>query len=108
MKKLMIDVLRDYRFYDVDLAHPNYAATQFVLERFSDYAFNESTKELLETIKKIVIAKKHKPFNPESSLHKKFLQQQLEKTKQLMQTHPYLKMDEELKYFQGINVEEAS
>jgi len=28
--ELVIDVLRDYRFYDIDLAHPNYAATQFV------------------------------------------------------------------------------
>ena len=62
--ELVIDVLRDYRFYDVDLAHPNYAATQFVLEKFSESCFDQSTKELLEEIKKIVIAKKHKPFNP--------------------------------------------
>ena len=32
--ELVIDVLRDYRFYDVDMAHPNYPATQFVLEKF--------------------------------------------------------------------------
>ncbi len=32
--ELVIDVLRDYRFYDIDMAHPNYAATQFVLETF--------------------------------------------------------------------------
>ncbi len=68
--ELVIDVLRDYRFYDVDLAHPNYAATQFVLEKFSDACFNQSTKELVEEIKKIIIAKRHKPFNPQSSLHK--------------------------------------
>ena len=37
--ELVIDVLRDYRFYDIDLAHPNYAATQFVMEKFSEYAF---------------------------------------------------------------------
>lgn len=99
--ELVIDVLRDYRFYDVDLAHPNYAATQFVLEKFSDYAFDDTTKTLLEEIKKIVIAKKHKPFNPQSSLHKKFLQQHLEKTKTLLQLNPHLHLEEEIKYFSG-------
>ncbi|MEP6684901.1 MAG: GSCFA domain-containing protein [Parafilimonas sp.] len=97
--ELVIDVLRDYRFYDVDLAHPNYAATQFVLEKFSEFGFDQPTKELLEEIKKIVIAKKHKPFNAVSSLHKKFLQQHFEKTKQILDAHPYLKLEEELKYF---------
>jgi len=62
--ELVIDVLRDYRFYDIDLAHPNYAATQFVLEKFSESCFDEVTKQLIEEIKKLVIAKKHKLFNP--------------------------------------------
>jgi hypothetical protein len=97
--ELVIDVLRDYRFYDVDLAHPNYAATQFVLEKFSESCFDQSTRDLMEEIKKIAIAKKHKPFNPQSSLHKKFLQQQLEKTKRILQMHPYLNFEEEIKYF---------
>lgn len=100
--ELVIDILRDYRFYDVDLAHPNYAATQFVLEKFSETCFSQSTRELIEEIKKIVIAKKHKPFNPTSSLHKKFLQQQLEKTRSILNKHPYLNFKEEIKYFSGI------
>lgn len=99
--ELVIDILRDYRFYDADLAHPNYAATQFVLEKFSEACFNNQTKELAEEIKKIMIAKKHKPFNPGSSLHKKFLAQQLEKTKGILHAHPYLNFEEELKYFSG-------
>lgn len=97
--ELVIDVLRDYRFYDVDLAHPNYAATQFVLEKFSENCFDDATRTLIEEIKKIEIAKKHKPFNPQSSMHKKFLQQQAEKIKKLMLQHPYLSFEEELKYF---------
>jgi len=81
--ELVIDVLRDYRFYDIDLAHPNYAATQFVLEKFSEACLDESTRQLMEEIKKLVIAKKHKPFNPESGLHKKFIQQHLSKANEL-------------------------
>ena len=97
--ELVIDVLRDYRFYDVDLAHPNYAATQFVLEKFSESCFDNSTQKLMEEIKKIIIAKKHKAFNPASSLHKKFLQQQLIKTNQLQKENPFLNFTKELKYF---------
>ena len=98
--ELVIDVLRDYRFYDVDLAHPNYAATQFVLEKFSETCFNQSTRDLIEEIRKLVIAKKHKPFNPQSALHKTFLKQQLERTKMLLNKHPYLNLKGELKYFE--------
>ena len=97
--ELVIDVLRDYRFYDVDLAHPNYAATQFVLENFSANCFDDSTRELMEEIKKLMIAKKHKPFNPQSQLHKKFLEQQLAKTNHLQTEHPYLDLKKEIEYF---------
>ncbi|MGI8951628.1 MAG: GSCFA domain-containing protein [Chitinophagaceae bacterium] len=98
--ELVIDVLRDYRFYDIDLAHPNYAATQFVLEKFSETCFNASTKQLTEEIKKIMIAKNHKPFNPQSNQHKQFLQTYLEKIKTLQQQHPYLNFENEIYYFQ--------
>jgi hypothetical protein len=97
--ELVVDVLRDYRFYDVDLAHPNYAATQFVLENFSAICFDDSTKQLLEEMKTIMIAKKHKPFNPQSELHKKFLQQHFDKVKHLQAQHPYLDLERDLEYF---------
>ena len=97
--ELVIDVLRDYRFYDIDLAHPNYAATQFVMEKFSDYAFQESTVQLSKEIKQIVTAKNHKPFHPGSNQHHQFLKQQLEKTIALAQEHPYLDLADELRFF---------
>jgi hypothetical protein len=97
--ELVIDILRDYRFYDVDLAHPNYAATQFVLEKFSETCFSQSTRELIDEIKKITNAKKHKPFNPRSAMHKQFLEQQLQKTESILNAHPYLNFKEELEYF---------
>ncbi|HXL58251.1 MAG TPA: GSCFA domain-containing protein [Chitinophagaceae bacterium] len=99
--ELVIDVLRDYRFYDIDLAHPNYAATQFVLEKFSEFCFDESTQELMKEIRKITIAKNHTPFNPHSQQHKKFLQAHLEKTKRLQQQYLWLDFTKELEYFSG-------
>src|SRR4051812_38066845 len=72
--ELVIDVLRDYRFYDIDLAHPNYAATRFVLDKFSETCFDDETQKRMKEIRKIVIAKNHTPFNQHSKQHKKFLQ----------------------------------
>lgn len=97
--ELVIDVLRDYRFYDIDLAHPNYAATQFVLEKFSETCFDTTTQALSEEIKKIIAAKNHKPFNPSSSLHQQFLKIHFEKTSELQRQYAWLDFSDELKYF---------
>jgi hypothetical protein len=70
------------------------------LEKFAESCFDQATIELLDEIKKIVIAKKHRPFNSRSSLHKKFLEQHLEKTRSILNKHPYLNFEEELKYFE--------
>ena len=53
----------------------------------------------MEEIKKLMIAKKHKTFNAQSQLHKKFLEQQLVKTKCLQTEHPYLDLKKEIEYF---------
>ncbi len=97
--ELVVDVLRDYRFYDVDMAHPNYAATQFVLEHFFESCVDANAKELSEKIKKVMIARNHKPFNPASQQHRQFLASYAGKVQTLQQEHPYLNLSEELRYF---------
>lgn len=97
--ELVIDVLRDYRFYDIDLAHPNYAATQFVMEKFSDYSFTDSTKQLIKEIRQLVTARNHKAFHPESQQHKQFLQKHYEQAKRLKKEYPHLNLAAELEYF---------
>lgn len=99
--ELVIDVLRDYRFYDIDLVHPNYAATEFVLEKFAQTFIAESSQQLMQEIKKIVIARKHKPFQPETEAHKKFLQVYAEKVKEMMKLYPFLNLTDEENYFSG-------
>ncbi|HEX6915579.1 MAG TPA: GSCFA domain-containing protein [Chitinophagaceae bacterium] len=99
--ELVIDVLRDYRFYDIDLAHPNYAATQFVLENFSQYCLDETAQVLSEDIRKLVVARNHKPFNRASEQHRQFLDAQLRKTKELQDKYPFLDFGKELDYFAG-------
>ncbi len=97
--ELVIDVLRDYRFYDIDLVHPNYMATEFVLEKFSESCIDEETRGLMEEVKKVVIARKHKPFQPKTEAHLSFLSAHLEKTKKLQDQFPFLDFTDELNYF---------
>jgi hypothetical protein len=101
--ELVIDVLRDYRFYDIDLAHPNYMATSFVLEKFTNACLDKEAQQVMEEVKKIVIARKHKAFQPSTEAHKRFLQAQLEKAKELMILYPYLDLKEEVQYFSSSN-----
>lgn len=97
--ELVIDVLRDYRFYDIDLAHPNYQATTFVLEKFSESCMDTATQQLAEAFRKISIAKNHRPFNAASEQHRKFLQHYHELTSSYSSRFPNLDFSEELAYF---------
>lgn len=97
--ELVIDVLRDYRFYDIDMVHPNYQATSFVLDKFMRHFVDEKAQQLAEEIKKIVIARKHKPFQPSTEAHKKFLKAHLEKAQELQKKYPFLNLDEDIRYF---------
>jgi hypothetical protein len=97
--ELVIDVLRDYRFYDIDLVHPNFQATQFVLEKFMQHFVNDESRSIAEEVQKIVIARNHKPFQVTTQAHKKFLQLNSDKTRMLIEKYPFLELIEELKYF---------
>ncbi|MCA6450637.1 MAG: GSCFA domain-containing protein [Chitinophagaceae bacterium] len=97
--ELVIDDLRDYRFYAEDLVHPNYHATQYVWEKFTDACMNEETRSLMKEIAELNLAFQHKPFNPETSQHQKFLKTYLVKTQSLQERYPYLDLSGELEYF---------
>jgi len=76
--ELLIDDLRDYRFYEADLVHPNQMAIDYIWDKFiSEYA-TVFTQNQLKQIKKILSAINHKAFNPASSQHQNFLKQTLE------------------------------
>lgn len=97
--ELVIDDLRDYRFYAEDLVHPNYQATQYVWEKFVGACTTAETQKLMEEIGQIRLAYTHKPFNPTSAQHQKFLKTFLEKTEDLQKQYPYLDFTKELEYF---------
>ncbi len=71
--ELLLDDLRDYRFYGSDLIHPSEEAINYIWEKFSATFFDEKTLEIISRIEKIVQAKNHKIRNPESEEGKNFL-----------------------------------
>jgi len=97
--ELVIDDLRDYRFYAEDMVHPNYAATNYVWEKFVASCIDEPSQELMAAINEINAAISHKPFNSTSEAHKKFLAVNLQKAKQLQEKYPHLDMGKEIKFF---------
>ncbi|MEO8861454.1 MAG: GSCFA domain-containing protein [Ginsengibacter sp.] len=99
--ELIIDVLRDYRFYKNDLVHPTDAAIDFVFESFCNSLLDEPGKKLLEEIKQVVAARNHKPFQKESAAHKNFRNTQLEKINKISEKFPGIDFTKEKQYFAG-------
>lgn len=97
--ELLIDVLRDYRFYDVDLVHPNYAATQTVWEEFLKYFVDQEAQVLVKKMIEMHDAYQHRTRFPESQAHRIFLQKYSQKARQLMQEYPHLDLSQMLEYF---------
>jgi hypothetical protein len=98
--ELVIDDLRDYRFYAEDLVHPNYQATQYVWEKFVEACMTPETRALMKEIAEINLACQHKPFNAQTAQHRKFLASYHSKTKLLQERYNYLDFSKELLFFQ--------
>ena len=77
--EILIDDLRDYRYYADDLAHPSNMAVDYVWERFCDVVLTDAAKAKLSQVEQIVAAAEHRPFNPESEAHKAFCRKMLAK-----------------------------
>ena len=99
--ELVIDVLRDYRFYDKDLVHPNYLATNFVMEKFMEFYVQPESRELAEEIRKLQVSRRHRSLHPETAAHRRFLEEQYLKTMELSGKYPYIDFKTELEYFSG-------
>lgn len=95
--ELVIDDLRDYRFYKEDLVHPNEMAINYVWESFIANSLSASDKTLFNNITDINRAASHRPFNPAGQQHQQFLQTYTRKVQALMQQHPPL--EKALSYF---------
>ncbi|MFT5859568.1 MAG: hypothetical protein ACI865_001671 [Flavobacteriaceae bacterium] len=88
--ELVIDQLRDYRFFKRDLVHPSGIAVSHVWDFFQDTYFSSETKLLAEKVKKINTSLQHKQHHPESINSEQHLQRSLEAQRRIEEGHPYI------------------
>lgn len=75
--EIMMDDLRDYRFYGDDLVHPTTMAVDYIAERFFDAALTKEAKALMAKVEEVVRAAHHRPTNPASTAYRTFCQRQI-------------------------------
>lgn len=97
--ELVIDDLRDYRFFEKDLVHPNKLAIEYVWEKFKSWAISKDCFSMIENISKINSAMQHRPFFDKTEQHKKFRESMLEFTLQLQKENPLLNFEKEIEFF---------
>jgi hypothetical protein len=88
--ELMMDELRDYRFYADDLLHPSKIAIDYIWERFCETYMNTDTKIVVKEVESVLRDISHRPFQPSTDHHKQFLMQTLNKIKRIKEKNPYI------------------
>ena len=93
--ELLLDELRDYRFYAEDMVHPSETAIRYVWERFTRSCISADALRIMEESENIRKMLSHKPFYPASEEYKRFLGQIVLKIDQLNGKYPYLDFQKE-------------
>lgn len=100
--EMVIDDLRDYRFFESDFIHPNALAIDYIWEHFQNAFFNTKTRELVQRIGKIVQASQHRPFHPNTSAHQNFVHRQLEGIRVIKEQYPHLDFSKEEQHYKMV------
>ena len=87
--EIMLDDLRDYRFYADDMLHPNHLAVQYIWDALCTSLLSDETTHALRQIDEIYMATQHRPRQPDSQQHKKFVATTLSKIAELEQKYGF-------------------
>ncbi len=88
--ELMMDELRDYRFYGEDMLHPSQTAINYIWKRFKEAWFSEASLLVLNEVENIQKGLAHRPFNPDSEAHLRFLEKLKSQISALKKQYPHL------------------
>lgn len=89
--EIMMDELRDYRFYDEDMLHPNQTAINYIWEKFQEVWVSSEAIKTMKLVDEVQKGLQHKPFNPDSDAHQKFLLGIKDRQLQLKKEYPHIK-----------------
>ena len=88
--EIMMDELRDYRFYKQDMLHPNDTAVSYIWECFKKAWIDKKALKTMQEIEAIQKALMHKPINPKSEAHLRFLARIEAMKNKVTKKHPFL------------------
>jgi hypothetical protein len=83
--EMMLDDLRDYRFYKADMLHPTLEAEDYIWEKFMERYFSPDLKTFVHKWNIILTAMRHRPFHPDTAAHRQFVHNTLKKLEDLKQ-----------------------
>lgn len=83
--ELLLDELRDYRFFAPDMLHPSEVAVDYIWQKFSKAFFNDRAQQFLKKWQKLRQALAHRPFHPGTPQHREFLENLLLKLEQVQE-----------------------
>ena len=99
--EIMLDELRDYRFYADDMLHPSTLAVDYLWECFSECCFSDGTRRTLKEWAEIRRGLEHRPFDASSEAYRNFLTQIVLKIERMKEKLPYLDVQNELELCQA-------
>ena len=91
--EILLDELRDYRFYKEDMVHPTDQAVHYIWERFVDFAVDPKEKPAMQAAAELKQMLQHRPLFPESEAYKKFELQKEKKINELKDNYPCIRLD---------------
>lgn len=94
--EIVLDELRDYRFYAEDMLHPSAVAVEYIWECFGKCYFSDATKRLNNSIEEITRGLQHRPFDAKSEGYRMFIGSLVEKMERLTGMHPHLDFEKEI------------
>lgn len=89
--EIIMDELRDYRFYAEDMMHPSQIAINYIWQRFKETTMSENAFATMEAVENIQKSLQHRPFNPNSENHQKFERSLKEKITKLVAQYSFMK-----------------
>jgi hypothetical protein len=89
--EIMMDELRDYRFYAEDMLHPNQVAIDYIWKRFKETTISETAFAVMDEVENVQKSLSHKAFNPNSESHLKFQSKVREKITKLENQYSFMK-----------------
>lgn len=98
--EIMMDELRDYRFYADDMMHPSAMAIDYIWECFSETYFSKQTRQIHAEWTRIRQLLHHRPLNPQSEEYDKFVHKTLNELNAFGKKYPFIRIEEELAGFQ--------